>query len=75
MTIRELARKHGIEIGCIDNSCVFGPPGGMGTNGGCRCPHMRHVGRWTHDEQWEARGLVKMLTSLLSKVANDISGE
>lgn len=24
-------------IGCGDNSCVWGPPGGMGTNGGCRC--------------------------------------
>lgn len=22
---------------CGDNSCIFGPPGGMGTNGGCRC--------------------------------------
>lgn len=20
-----------------DNSCTFGPPGGQGTNGGCRC--------------------------------------
>lgn len=23
--------------GCGDNSCIFGSPGGMGTNGGCRC--------------------------------------
>ena len=23
--------------GCGDHSCVFGPPKGMGTNGGCRC--------------------------------------
>jgi hypothetical protein len=22
---------------CGDNSCVFGPPGGMATNGGCQC--------------------------------------
>ena len=22
---------------CGDNSCVFGPPTGLGTNGGCRC--------------------------------------
>lgn len=22
---------------CGDNSCIFGAPGGMGTNGGCRC--------------------------------------
>ena len=25
------------DYGCGDNSCMFGPPGGMGTNGGCRC--------------------------------------
>lgn len=24
-------------IGCGDNSCRFGSPGGMATNGGCRC--------------------------------------
>ena len=24
-------------IGCGDNSCIFGPPDGMATNGGCRC--------------------------------------
>lgn len=23
--------------GCGDNSCMFGSPGGMGTNGGCQC--------------------------------------
>jgi hypothetical protein len=22
---------------CGDNSCLFGPPDGMATNGGCRC--------------------------------------
>jgi hypothetical protein len=22
---------------CGDHSCIFGPPKGMGTNGGCRC--------------------------------------
>lgn len=25
------------DYGCGDNSCVFGSPGGMATNGGCRC--------------------------------------
>jgi hypothetical protein len=25
------------DYGCGDNSCLFGPPGGMATNGGCRC--------------------------------------
>jgi len=23
--------------GCTDQGCVFGHPGGMATNGGCRC--------------------------------------
>jgi len=23
--------------GCGDSSCIFGPPGGMATNVGCRC--------------------------------------
>jgi len=26
-----------MDYGCGDNSCVFGSPGGMATNGGCRC--------------------------------------
>ena len=25
------------KVGCGDNSCVWGSPGGMATNGGCRC--------------------------------------
>lgn len=24
-------------LGCSDHGCVFGHPGGMGTNGGCNC--------------------------------------
>ncbi len=24
-------------IGCTDHGCVFGPPVGLGTNGGCKC--------------------------------------
>lgn len=27
---------------CGDHSCVFGPPKGMGTNGGCRCEVKRN---------------------------------
>lgn len=38
MTKRELAVKtFGDDIGCCDGSCVYGPPGGMQTNGGCQC--------------------------------------
>lgn len=32
------AREHGVrDYGCSDHGCVFGPRGGMGTNGGCQC--------------------------------------
>jgi hypothetical protein len=37
MKPRDIARQIGIETGCGDNSCLWGSPGGMGTNGGCRC--------------------------------------
>lgn len=30
----QTARKY---VGCGDNSCRFVTPGGMATNGGCRC--------------------------------------
>ena len=36
--LRDVARGIGLgEVGCGDNSCVWGAPGGMATNGGCRC--------------------------------------
>lgn len=32
------SKKTGLEkLGCGDNSCVYGAPGGMGVNHGCRC--------------------------------------
>lgn len=37
LKLRDIAAALDIEAGCIDNSCMWGPPGGMGTNGGCRC--------------------------------------
>ena len=46
---------------CGDNSCIFGSPGGMATNGGCRC-----FGRgenWPH----EARMAVRRLAIALRK--------
>lgn len=35
--LRDVATALGLSVGCGDNSCVWGSPGGMGTNGGCRC--------------------------------------
>ncbi len=38
VNLRDVARGIGLgEVGCGDNSCIWGSPGGMGTNGGCRC--------------------------------------
>ena len=31
---------------CNDNSCIFGAPGGMATNGGCRCDDRNTDVRW-----------------------------
>jgi hypothetical protein len=35
--LRDHAKALGLDVGCSDNSCIWGGPGGMGTNGGCRC--------------------------------------
>jgi len=35
-TLRAALADAGIEP-CADSSCMFGPPGGMATNHGCRC--------------------------------------
>ena len=35
-TLRDALADAGIEP-CADSSCMFGPPGGMSTNHGCRC--------------------------------------
>lgn len=37
-SLRAAARRHfGDDVGCHDGGCVYGHPGGMHTNGGCRC--------------------------------------
>lgn len=69
MKARELAAKFGYEIGCIDNSCWFGRPGGMGTNGGCRCWPRAGVATLSDDELFEMRRLVRDLAAILSAVA------
>ncbi len=49
MTLRQFYKDYFEEDpGCIDHSCRFGPPGGMGTNGGCRCDEheaLRQMGK------------------------------
>lgn len=40
MVARIARRRH--NAGCGDGACVFGHPGGMHTNGGCRCTQERN---------------------------------
>lgn len=68
MKVRELAKKYGIELGCIDNSCRFGSPGGMGTNAGCRCFNRRSVSESILSD----REILFKLIELLTKVADDV---
>lgn len=35
--LRDVAKALGLDVGCGDNSCMWGSPGGMATNSGCRC--------------------------------------
>lgn len=35
--VRRVAERRHPGLGCTDHGCVFGHPGGMGTNGGCAC--------------------------------------
>jgi hypothetical protein len=38
MRLRDHAKEIlGRGVGCSDGSCIWGPPGGMQTNGGCMC--------------------------------------
>ena len=37
LKLRDVAAAIGLDVGCGDNSCIWGSPGGMATNGGCRC--------------------------------------
>jgi len=73
MKARELAAQHGFEIGCGDNSCWFGGPGGMATNGGCRCWPRASKNNVTDEELMEMRRLAKTLATVLAAVAKPMT--
>lgn len=52
---------------CGDNSCVFGAPGGMATNGGCRCDDRNEAERWAVS----ARHAFKRAVMLARNIAAD----
>jgi hypothetical protein len=35
--LRDHAKSLGLDVGCSDSGCIWGKPGGLYTNGGCRC--------------------------------------
>ena len=51
---------------CGDNSCWFGSPGGMATNGGCRCAPR---GRWTPEEHHEVNRLMRKMAHAIVALA------
>lgn len=67
---RDLAKQYGYDIGCGDNSCWFGSPGGMATNGGCRCwPRGMSAANVTNEELHEMKTLARSLAAILAAIA------
>ncbi len=61
LTLEDLERLARKQTGCTDGGCVFGHPGGMHTNGGCKCvPRGGHV---HPDEARAVRDKVKALVA------------
>ncbi len=56
-------------VPCGDNSCMFGSPGGMATNGGCRC--LDHACIDAHRIPPEARAFIRRL----ARACRLLSGE
>src|SRR5689334_20881924 len=56
---------------CGDNSCNFGPPGGMGTNGGCRCFGLRSWD-WPQDPR-AAADQARVKLALLARVVRSLA--
>lgn len=53
---------------CGDNSCVFGSPGGMATNGGCRCVAERGPG-----QRQEDRRTILALARAVRRLAEEVA--
>jgi hypothetical protein len=59
------------DYGCGDSGCIFGSPGGMATNGGCRC-FLEPERGYSFEEQQEARLRYRKAVSLARKYENYI---
>lgn len=53
-----------LAVHCSDGNCIFGHPGGMHTNGGCRCiPTLSESRHWTSEERRSLRDRIKALAA------------
>lgn len=66
----QIAKAIGIDAGCGDNSCLWGSPGGMATNGGCRCAEK---GADAHAAWLELRKALRVLRHVLEQTKWRIS--
>ncbi len=59
-------------IGCGDNSCIFKQlrPGGMGTNGGCRC--FKGLEHWLPEEKRWNREEVRKVQQDTQRLASEL---
>lgn len=65
--VRELLSSWGVSL-CGDNSCMFGSPGGMATNGGCRCLERLNGSRLSSEQRVFVRKLAYVLRYVAAKV-------
>lgn len=69
--VRRVAERRHPGLGCSDHGCVFGHPGGMGTNGGCECTKEREPVRLVRT----IMALSDIARVLASMVADDAAGK
>jgi hypothetical protein len=72
MKLWEYARSVGLDVTPCDNSCVWGSPGGMGTNGGCRCGGTTTEGR---EARMQMRLMARALRAALDEIEALKAGE
>jgi hypothetical protein len=68
--LRDHAKSLGLDVGCSDSGCIWGSPGGMCTNGGCRCLDPRD----DKTSSLEARRFARVAQHLAAEVER-IDGE
>jgi hypothetical protein len=65
--LRDYAKAIGLDVGCTDSGCIWGSPGGMCTNGGCRCL-IDGRGTQAMNARDQARAFAKVARAALDEV-------